>query len=243
MNQTYQKRVLLADNSEDYRRSLKGLLELENYAVEIAASVKEAKDLLDTGDFDLVLIDLRLTDDDASYDVSGFEVAKTAAKLSVPCIFISAFATMDYQRFALQSREAGPLALDFIEKKYGPQAVLDALRIVFSRPVTAPILESPPDLSIDIEHGLVRIKGEVLDLPPYQYALLAYLYQKQGAVATPQELIKAIYDEDLTPKDASTDRRLERLVDRLREKIEKDPPNPQFLVKVYARGYRLAIDN
>lgn len=242
MNTTYQRRILLADNSEDYRRSLKGLLELENYVVEIATSVEEVKQLLATGDFDLILVDLRLTNDSDPYDISGYEVAKLAQKLSIPCIFVSGFTTIEYQRIALRSREDEPLALDFIEKQQGPQAVLDDLKILFTRRPDAPILQSPPDLSIDLEQGLIRIKGEILDLTKYQYAMLACLYQKRGGVATQQELLKAVYEGEPAAS-VNGERRLERLIDRLREKIEEDPSNPRFLLTVYGRGYRLALDS
>ncbi|HSK67339.1 MAG TPA: response regulator, partial [Anaerolineales bacterium] len=159
MNLPSQKRILLADNSEDYRRSLKGLLELENYTVELAMSVQQALEILESTDFDLIIVDLRLTDDEDQYDISGYEVAKRAQKLSIPCVFVSGFTTLEYQRIALRSRGTLPLALDFIEKQRGPQAVLDDLRILFSRKADAPILESSPDLSIDLDQGLVRIKG------------------------------------------------------------------------------------
>ncbi len=241
MNLPSQKRILLADNSKDYHRSLKGLLELENFAVEIAVSVQQALEILKSTDFDLIIVDLRLTDDEDQYDISGLEVAKEAQSLSIPCIFVSGFTTIEYQRIALRSREAIPLALDFIEKQRGPQAVLDDLKILFSRKPDAPVLESSPDLSIDLDQGLIRIKGQILDLTKYQYAMLACLYQKRGGVATSQELIKAIYNGE-PAADINTDRRLERLVDRLREKIEEDPSNPRFLLTVYGRGYRLALD-
>ncbi len=242
MNLPSQKRILLADNSEDYHRSLKGLLELENYAVEIAVSVEQALEILKNTDFDLIIVDLRLTDDEDQYDISGLEVAKEAQSLSIPCIFVSGFTTIEYQRIALRSRGAIPLALDFIEKQRGPQAVLDDLKILFSRKADAPVLESSPDLSIDLDQGLVRIKGQILDLTKYQYAMLACLYQKHGGVATSQELIKAIYNGEPSA-DLNTDRRLERLVDRLREKIEENPSNPRFLLTVYGRGYRLALES
>lgn len=54
--------------------------------------------------------------------------------------------------------------------------------------------------------------------------------------------MKAVYSEDLTEAQAGIDRRLERLVSRLREKIEADPDEPRYLVAVRGRGYRLAAD-
>ena len=67
------------------------------------------------------------------------------------------------------------------------------------------------------------------------------IIEKQGAVCSPEELIKAVYDEDVPPGQSSADKRLERLVDRVREKIEDDPSKPRHLIRVHRRGFRLVL--
>lgn len=235
------KRLLLADNDPDYRHSLRGLLELKNYHVEEADSVDEARERLETVPLDLVLIDLRLTDDGDEHDLSGLEVAKKAIDKGIPRIIITSFPSRETTRVALASRGLEPLAQDYVPKEEGPQAVLDTIDIVLRRRGREPT-EASTELMVDLELGLAWYKGETLRLSRYQYALLAYLYEKKGAVCSPEELLKAIYDEDVPPTQASADKRLERLVDRLRKKVEEDPSQPRHLVKVLGRGYRLAID-
>jgi DNA-binding response OmpR family regulator len=242
MNKTKQRRLLLADNTSDYRRSLHSFLELEDYQVEEAASVEEAKEKLEAAPVDLALVDLRLTKDEDDYDISGLAVAKKATERGIPCIIITAFPSVEATRLALRSRGIEPpLALDFIPKASGPHAVLNAIEVVLSRHEEKE--REPGDLVVDLERGLAWYKGMPLDLSRQQYALLAYLYSKEGAVCSLEELLKAVYDEDVPPAQASADKRLERLVDRLRNKIEEDPSEPRYLIKVYGRGYRLAIDH
>lgn len=241
MSMAMKSRLLLADNSPDYRRSLGSLLELEDYQVEQAASVEEAKEKLEAVSLDLALVDLRLTDDRDDRDISGLEIAKKAAVEGIPCIIISAFPSVEATRRALRSRGAEPLAVDFVPKASGPQAVLDAIRVVLSRRGEE-LEKAPGDLVVDLERGLAWRKGEPLHLSRHQYALLAHLYRKEGAVCSPEELLKAIYDEDVPPAQASADKRLERLVDRLRKKIEEDSSEPHYLIKVHGRGFRLAIE-
>jgi DNA-binding response OmpR family regulator len=241
MGKTERKRLLLADNSSDYRRSLRGLLELEDYRVEEAASVEEAEKGLEAVALDLALVDLRLTDDEDEYDISGLEVAKKATERGIPCIIITAFPSEETTRLALRSRGTEPLAVDYLPKASGPQAVLDAIEVVLSRHGEKPE-KAPGDLVVDLERGLVWREGEPVNLSRHQYAFLAYLHRKEGAVCSPEELLKAVYDEYVPPGQASADKRLERLVDRLRQKIEKDPSEPRYLIKVHGRGYRLATE-
>lgn len=238
------KTLLLADNDDDYRRSLRSLLELQDYEVEEAASVQTALEQLDPLVVALALVDLCLTDLEGGYDISGLEVAKKASEAGIRCIIVTAFPSMETTRLALRSRGAEPLAVDYVMKANGPQAVLDAVEVVL-RGGRKGKQQQPPsaDLMIDLARGLVSHKGKSVDLSRQQYALLAYLYRKDGAVCSPAELLKAIYDEDVPPDKANADKRLMHLVERLKEKIKEDPSEPPYLLKVFGRGYRLAVNH
>jgi DNA-binding response OmpR family regulator len=234
--------LLLADNDADYRRTLRRLLELEDYQVVDAASPQEAVEKLGQLKVDLALLDLRLTDNGDDYDISGLEVAKQVVEMDTRCIILTAFASMETARLALRSRGAEPLAVDYVMKVNGPQAVLDAVEAVLRGGRQEKQLPFS-DLMIDLERGLVSHKGESVDLSRQQYALLAYLYRKDGAVCSPEELLKAIYDETVPAEQAGIDKRLMHLVERLREKIEEDPAKPRHLLKAFGRGYRLAVNH
>ena len=230
--------VLLADNDPRYRGSLRQLLELEDYRVIEAASPEEAKEKLETERLDLALLDLRFTDHGDERDISGLTMARLAADKHVRCIVITAYDTAETARRALRARGAEPLAEDYVPKKDGPQAVLDAIEVVLAR-VNGTQAPAQPRIEIDLERGLAYLNGAPLRLSRLQYRLLAFLYEQAGAVCSAQELIRAVYDETITPAQANVDKRLERLVERVREKIEADLHNPQLLVKEYGRGYRL----
>lgn len=237
MDNPSSKNLLLVDNDPDYRRSLRALLELDNWQIEEADSVKQALDRLDVLEPDIILIDLRLSNDKDDFDISGLEVAKKATENHIPSIIISAFPSVDTTRLALRSRGSTPLADDFIPKAAGPQAVLDAIDIVLKNS-NSRLGKETTELKIDLEQKLVWYEGELLDLSRYQYALLAYLSQKEGVVCSPEEILKEIYGEDIPAEQASFDRRLEHLVKRVQEKIEEDPSSPRHLLKVTRRGFR-----
>lgn len=242
MNISNRNRLLLADNDPDYRRSLRSLLELENYTVVEAATVEEAIHQLNTGQPDAALVDLRLNNDSDTYDFSGLEVAKETVSKKIPCLIITAFATVEITRIALRSLGTKPLAVDIIPKSSGPQAVLDAIKVGLNS-IDDEETKPGSDLVIDLDRKLVWYKGGQVDLSRLQYALLTYLYIEEGRVCSPKEIIKAIYGEDIPTDEAIFDRRLERLVDRLKTKIEENPSEPRHILKVYGRGYRLVVDS
>jgi DNA-binding response OmpR family regulator len=230
--------ILVADDEKHYRESLRQLLELEGYQVIEAASPEEARQKLETERLDLALLDLRFTDHKNERDISGLTMARLAADKKVRCIVITAYDTAEAARMALRSRGAEPLAEDFVPKRDGPQAVLDAIAVVLSR-VNGPQEPAHPRLEIDLDRRLAYLDGEPLRLSRLQYRLVAHLYEREGAVCSAQELVLAVYDEDATPAQANLDKRLERLVERVREKIEEEAHDPRLLVREYGRGYRL----
>lgn len=243
MNTQTRATLLLADNDADYRRSLRRLLELEDYQVEETTSPQEAIEKLGQLKVDLALVDLCLTDHlEDRYDISGLEVAKKASEAGILCIIVTAFPSVETTRLALRCRGAEPLAVDYVMKESGPQAVLDTIEAVLRGGRKEKRIPSS-DLMIDPERRLVSYKGESVNLSRQQYALLAYLYRKDGAVCSPAELLKAIYDEDVPPDKANIDKRLMHLVERLKEKIKEDPSEPPYLLKVFGRGYRLAVNH
>lgn len=241
MKQRQPRRILLVDNDPDYRKSLIGLLELEDFVVEQAGSPEEAFEKLGTR-FDLALVDIRLRDHMDLNDISGMEVAKRASELGIPCIIVTAFPSVEMAQIALRSRGAEPYAEDMITKTSGPQALLASIKVTLN--YIEQNLEAAPntDLVIDMDKKLVRKRGKFIDLSKNQYILLEGLFKKNGGVCTHAELIKAIYDETITDADAVNDRRLRNLVDRTKEKIEDPGSDHEYIEAVTGRGYRLNLD-
>ncbi|UCC65448.1 MAG: response regulator, partial [Anaerolineae bacterium] len=125
--------ILLADDDDDYRESLRQLLELEGYRVIEAASPAEAREKLETERLDLALLDLRFTNHQSAGDISGLTMARLAADKGVCRIIITAYETAEAVRMALHTRGSAPLAEDVVFKKDGPTAVLYAIEVVLSR--------------------------------------------------------------------------------------------------------------
>src|SRR6185295_122569 len=134
MNNRNRKRLLLADNRAEYRKSLRAYLELDGYDFAEAETPEEAKELLENEAFELVLADLRMRDEDDLNDWGGMEIAKFASERGIPCDIVTAFPSVELARLALRARGGEPFAQDMVTKASGPQAVLDAINpILHSR--------------------------------------------------------------------------------------------------------------
>jgi ActR/RegA family two-component response regulator len=130
MNRRAKKRLLLAENSPEFLRSLGSLLELKDYEVVHAVTLEDAMEQLQSDPIDLALVDLRLTDDTDQFDVSGLAVAREAAKKGVPCVILTAFPSVETTRMALRSLGEEPPVADYLPKASGPQAILDVIALI-----------------------------------------------------------------------------------------------------------------
>jgi DNA-binding response OmpR family regulator len=237
------KRLLLADNLAQYRRSLRAYLELEHDVAE-AGTVDDAIEILKNDVFDLVLADLRMRDDDDPDDWGGMEIARFASQLGIPCIIVTAFPSVELARLALRTRGGEPYAQDLVTKASGAQAVMDAIYPILQGHSLGPEGDDGAignGLSLDTNRQLVWKNGQLLKLSTKQYVLLETLHKKDGGLCSCAELILAIYGEELPEKVAKNDGRLRNLVDRTKAKIEDPGSGHEYLEIVPGRGYRLNL--
>ncbi len=125
--------ILFADNDPDFLKTRTEFLEKEGYQVIPAADPTEARRALEReGRIDLAILDIRLVDDNDDKDTSGLTLAKEAAR-SVPKIILTGFPSVEAARGALKPQPDGlPPAVDFLDKKEGPEALLAAIRRALS---------------------------------------------------------------------------------------------------------------
>jgi len=117
------------------------------------------------------------------------------------------------------------------------KAVIGVLT-VFARQQQARRKEAPHGVWIDEEAGEVYVDGQqIAALSELEYRLLRSLYQRQGKLCDKYRLVEEVWGESYI--DEVDDARIEKLVSRVRAKIERDPAAPRYLVTVRGRGYRL----
>jgi DNA-binding winged helix-turn-helix (wHTH) protein len=102
------------------------------------------------------------------------------------------------------------------------------------------LLQEPiqPGVHVDVEAGEVYVDGRAAPvLTDLEYRLMLLLYGQIDKICDKYRIVEAVWGEDYIEE--VDDARIEKLVSRLRQKIESDPSNPRYLVTVRGRGYRL----
>ena len=94
-------------------------------------------------------------------------------------------------------------------------------------------------MRIDVESGDVWVNGQpTTTLTELEYRALLLLYGRMGQICDKYQIVEAVWgDDDIDQVD---DARIEKLISRLRKKIEPNPNKPKYLKTVRGRGYRLA---
>lgn len=121
--------ILFADNDMDFLKTRTEFLEQENYYVIPATDPTQARRVLEQGEVDLAILDIRLRNDDDEKDTSGLTLAKEETVRLVPKIVLTGFPSVDAAREALRPQLDGlPAAVDFVSKQEGPEVLIWAVR-------------------------------------------------------------------------------------------------------------------
>lgn len=123
-----------------------------------------------------------------------------------------------------------------IQLRDGDQIKVGDVLFTFHDPDVTTQDSALPDLEVDLLAGVVRVDRQVVSLAPKEYTLLVFLNDHQGQVCSKDEIGKAVWPEY---QDGVFDYQIENLVRRLRSKLESDPADPQLLLTIRGRGYKL----
>lgn len=222
-------RILIAEDDPNQARVLKAYLEREGHHVVVAHDGRQAIESARQLRPDLVVSDIMMP------NVDGLDVIRVLrADGDVPVIFVTARATEDDMLLGL---DLG--AEDYITKPYSPRELVARIRVVLRRNTDAndqPDIVKVGDLEIDPVRHELRIRGNVVDTTPREFALIAALAIQPGRAFSRREMLTEAVGFDHYV--------LERTVDmhvvNLRKKIELNPASPRYVLTVKGKGYRLA---
>ena len=223
-------RVLVVEDEESYRDSLKYLLAREGFDVLLAETGPKGVEAYVRDGADVILLDLMLP------GMSGSEVFRTIRERSdVPVIMVTA---KDDQVDKIIGLELG--ADDYVTKPYSGRELVARIRAVLRRQQVgaAGIPDEPERLTVagitlDPERLSVTRDGETQSLPPKEFALLHLLAQNAGRVLPRQVIIDRVWGADYFG-DTKT---LDVHIKRLRGRIEADPSEPTLIQTVRGVGY------
>ncbi|PBB43526.1 DNA-binding response regulator [Mesorhizobium sp. WSM3866] len=219
--------ILVVDDEPPIRRLLRVGLGSQGYAVSEAPNAKAAIELMQAQRPDLILLDLGLP------GMTGLELLGKWRDdgLDIPVVILS---SRTDEAGIVQALEIG--ADDYVAKPFGMNELVARVRVALRHKLQQqgekPVFQAG-DLSVDLVKRIVKVEGKEVKLSPKEYDILRMLVQYAGKVLTHQFLLKQIWNE-------STDVQYLRVyVRQLRQKIEKTPDQPRYIITETGVGYRL----
>jgi two-component system, OmpR family, KDP operon response regulator KdpE len=227
-------RVLLLEDDRELRATLREALTVEGWQVQPAASLADARALLDHGTVDLVLLDLGLPDGDGEALLATLRRPRPGAPVNTPVIVISA-RSADPAKVRLL--DAG--ADDYLVKPFGLAELLARMRVALRHRGTAlaPAVTrwQHEGLMVDLAAHRVQLNGTEVHLTPTEFKLLARLVRQAGQVVTHRQLLADVWGPEFTEHTHY----LRLYLGQLRAKLEADPADPRRLLTEPGVGYRL----
>lgn len=223
------KTILVVDDEERMARFIRLNLEHDGFQVVEAYRGMEALQKYRDSLPDLVLLDVMMP------DIDGFEVLQMLREIStVPVIMLTAKGEEDDR---VKGLELG--ADDYITKPFSPRELVSRVRAVLRRVETGStespdIIEVDEHLKVDFSKREIWLDGELVKLRPTEYRLLYHLVKNAGWVLTYDQILSRVWGYEY--RDEPHYVRL--YINYLRQKIEKDPSNPVYILTERGVGYR-----
>jgi DNA-binding response OmpR family regulator len=224
-------RILLVDDEQPVQKLLAYPLQKEGYEVVQALDGADALSHFEREHFDLVVLDVMLP------RMDGLEVCRRMrAHSSVPIIMLTAKSEEIDKVLGL---ELG--ADDYITKPFSMREFRSRVRAALRRAEMVPSRteanEEPlqrGDVLIDFVKRSTEVRGEPVDLTYVEFEILAALASHPGRVFPRDALLDRVWG-DSAYRDPRT---IDVHIRHLREKVERDPKNPEYLLTVRGVGYR-----
>lgn len=225
--------ILLVEDEAAYRDTLAFNLRRDGYEVVAVGDGREAVDLFERVQPDIVLLDLMLP------GLSGTEVCRQIRqKSTVPVIMLTA---KDSEIDKVVGLEIG--ADDYVTKPYSYRELVARMRAVLRRGASddegSEATITVGRVMMNTDRHEVQIDGEAVAMPLREFELLELFMRNVNRVLTRGQIIDRIWG----PNYIGDTKTLDVHVKRLRSKIEVDPPNPAMLMTVRGLGYKLVSEN
>lgn len=223
--------IFLLEDDDAIGIGLTYSLEKEGYGVTLAKTVTDGLKTVSERDFSLYILDLTLPDG------NGYDVCKKIKeKGDLPVIFLTAY---DDEVNVVMGFELG--ADDYISKPFRVKELLVRIKSVLRRyhKDSADGIFNIKNITVNTNEAKVYKGGKEVILTAMEYRLLLTLLNNQGNVLSRNQLLECIWDVD---GDFVEDNTLTVYIKRLRDKIEEDPTNPEYIKTVRGLGYVIEND-
>lgn len=224
------EKILIIEDDAAIAAIERDYLEIDGFAVEIVSNGAQGLNRALGGEFDLILLDLMLP------GMDGFSVCrKLREKLDIPILMVTA-----RQEDIDKIRGLGLGADDYIEKPFSPGVLVARVKANLaqyrrlSERTKAPSEISLGGIRLNTGTHRVFVDGKETELKNKEYELLLFLMLNVDMVFDRETLYEKVWGVEAMGDNAT----VAVHINRLREKIEKDPANPQYIETVWGAGYR-----
>ena len=224
------KKILVIEDDAAIAAIEKDYLEIENFEVELAADGTAGLAQGLSGEFDLILLDLMLP------KMDGFAVCrKLREKLNIPILMVTARGE-DIDKI----RGLGLGADDYVEKPFSPNVLIARVKANLSQyERVSGTGKAPSEITlgcIRLNTGTHRVfvEGREVELKNKEYELLLFMMLNVDLVFDRETLYEKVWGLEAMGDNAT----VAVHINRLREKLEKDPANPRYIETVWGAGYR-----
>ena len=218
--------ILIVDDDNRIRELIKEYLEENDFIVLTANDAEEASEKIKLVDFKIIVLDIMMPGE------SGLTLTKKLRKnISTPIILLTAKGEVDDRIIGLESG-----ADDYLVKPFSPKELLLRINNILKK-----TKEETLEEKIKIGENLLNLKkmiieknGKTIKLNGTEKKLLEKMIFSKGKTFSREEIGKII--------NISKERSVDVMITRLRQKLEYDPKNPQYLQTVRGSGYVLWIE-
>jgi len=232
------KRVLVVEDEPHIRELVVLHLGLDGLATVEARAGDEALRAIEGDRFDLVVLDLMLP------KIDGLTVCRAIRRhrlnADVPILMLTAKREESDKVLGLDSG-----ADDYLTKPFGVRELVARARALLRRPRASQLVEDSSATPDVVASGPIRldrprrqafVDGKAIDLTPHEFDVLFLLAAHPGIVFTREMLLERVWKNDTHV----TERSVDTLIKRLRQKIETDTGDPKVILTVWGTGYKFS---
>lgn len=221
-------KILVVEDDKVVAYSMK--YALEDYNVDFADSLKEARLKLNENFYDLILLDVMLPDG------VGYDLCREIREFSdVGIIFLTA---CDEEVNIVMGLDIG--GDDYITKPFRVSELISRIRAVLRRKNNFKDIIKFGNIKISTKDFKVFKEDREIFLTNIEYKLLIIFIQNKNIVLTRTQILEKLWDVSY---DFVNDNTLSVYIKRLREKIEDDKKEPKFIITVRGVGYKFVGDD
>jgi two-component system, OmpR family, copper resistance phosphate regulon response regulator CusR len=225
-----QKKILIVEDEEKVAKFIEKGLHTQGAETLVANTGKEAKELFDKGQFDLIILDIGLP------DISGINVCEYVRNSGsrIPILMLTALGTVNDKiaGFEVGTDDYLVKPFDFMELLVRCKALMKRAGEGFDTEENLII----GNLELDVKEKIAKREGHEIELTAKEYALLEFLMRNKGRVVSKVEIAEKVWDINF---DTGTNF-VEVYINYLRKKIDKNF-NEKLIHTIVGMGYMLKL--